>query len=699
MNNYPPFLSDAELLGVYDLTKVATAIHISEEAIIQTANQAMLDTWGKDKSVIGKSLEEALPELKGQPFIDLFKKVWNEGITVSGTSTAAHIEIDGQIKTFYFDYEYRAILNADGKSKCILHTATDVTDRVIGQQAIEFARQKAEALIREQELNDELAATNEELQNMNDEFIKAQEELRALNADLENLVSERVKELQESNDNFQALNEEYTSLNEDLESTIDALSSSETMFRSMVEQSPVAIALCHTSELVIDIVNDTMLEIWGKSAEINGMPLAKAMPELEGQPFLGIMKNVILTGEPYYAFENPAHVNRNGKRIDGYFNFICQPVKNKNGIVDSVLQVVTEVTDQVLARQEVQKSQQMMQMAIDAAKLGSWFIDPITKALTYNDMLATLYGYEGDEPMTYEQAIGQVSEEYRPVILAEIDKAIKTTGDYDFTYMQRRFNDDELMWLRSIGKVSHDEQSGETVFSGFVMDITEMKKDEQRKNDFIGIVSHELKTPLTSLNGYIQLLYRQAKKEQNRYTTDALATAQRQVQKMTTMINGFLNISRLESGKIVLDKSTFEIGQLIKTLIEESSIIDKSHQVTYEACEATSVYADRDKISNVFSNLLSNAIKYSPSNPDIIVTCNVLKSEVVIGIKDFGMGISKEDAELIFKRYHRVEGNPTISGFGIGLYLSAEIIDRHHGKIWVDSELGKGSTFYFSLPL
>jgi len=699
MNNYPPFLSDAELLGVYNLTKVATAIHISEEAIIQTANQAMLDTWGKDKSVIGKSLVEALPELEGQPFLDLFKKVWNEGITVSGTSTAADIEVDGEIKTFYFDYEYRAILNTDGTTKCILHTAIDVTDRVIGQQAIEFARQKAEALVREQELNDELAATNEELHNKNQQFLKAQEDLKALNAHLEHTVAERVRELQESNDNYQALNEEYTSLNEDLEATIEALMTSESLFRSMVEQSPVAIALCHTSDLIIDIVNDTMLEIWGKSTDIQGMPLAKAMPELEGQPFIGILQNVVRTGEPYYAFENPAHVNRNGKRIDGYFNFICQPIKNKEGIVDSVLQVVTEITDQVIARQEVQKTQQMMQMAIDAARLGSWYIDPITKALTYNDMLATLYGYEGDEPMTYEQAIGQVSEEYRPIILDEIEKAIQTTGDYDFTYTQRRFNDDELMWLRSIGKVSHNDQTGETLFSGFVMDITEMKKDEQRKNDFIGIVSHELKTPLTSLNGYIQLLYRQAKKAQNTYSIDALATAQRQVQKMTTMINGFLNISRLESGKIILDKSTFEIGNLIAALIEESSIVDKSHQVTYEVCDETNVYADRDKISNVFSNLLSNAVKYSPNNPDIIVTCNVLKSEVVIGIKDFGMGISKEDAELIFKRYHRVEGNPTISGFGIGLYLSAEIIERHQGKIWVESELEKGSTFFFSLPL
>ena len=693
-----PYLSDADLVEVLNLTKVATAIHINENAIIQTANQAMLDVWGKDSSVIGKSLEEALPELKGQPFIDLFKKVWNEGITIGGTSTAADLVIDGELKTFYFDYEYRAVLGADGKTKCIFHTATDVTDRVVGQQAIEYALEKSKALVREQELNEELASTNEELQVMNEEFLNSQENLKALNAELEDLVAERVKELQESNDNYQALNEEYTSLNEDLESTVEALSASESMFRSMVEQSPVAIALCHTTDLIIDIVNDTMLEIWGKDSSIHGLRLAEAMPELVGQPFLDILKNVVITGEPFYALESKAYVFRKGERVEGYYNFICQPIKNNLGEVDSVLQVVTDITDQVVSRKEVQKTQEMMQMAIAAAKMGTWYVDPNTKEFHYSEVLADLFGYEGDVPMTYQQAASKVTEEYLPIIEGAIEAATHTSGNYDVIYTQRRFNDDELIWLRSFGKVSKDEVSGEVTFSGFVMDITEMKKDEQRKNDFIGIVSHELKTPLTSLNGYIQLLHRLALKENNTFSADALATAQRQVQKMTTMINGFLNVSRLESGKIMLDKTSFELNDLLQAMIEESTVIDKSHHVTYIGCADTLINADRDKISNVFSNLLSNAIKYSPNNPDILVKCETSSSDVIVSIEDLGLGISQADLPDIFNRYHRVAVNPTISGFGIGLYLSAEIIERHHGKIWVESSEGSGSIFYFSIP-
>src|SRR4051812_43739363 len=105
------FLTNEQLLDVLSYSKDATAIHVSEKAVIQYANNAMLGVWGKDKSVIGKSLEDALPELKGQPFIEMFARVWNEGLTISGTDTPAQLEVDGKIQTYYFDFEYRAIKN------------------------------------------------------------------------------------------------------------------------------------------------------------------------------------------------------------------------------------------------------------------------------------------------------------------------------------------------------------------------------------------------------------------------------------------------------------------------------------------------------------------------------------------------------------------------------------------------------------
>ncbi|MFC3366425.1 PAS domain-containing protein [Pedobacter fastidiosus] len=207
MSNPSYLLSNQQLIEVFNVTPTATAIHVAETAIIQMANDAMLAIWGKDKSVIGKSLEDALPELKGQPFIEMFKRVWNEGLIISGKDTAADLEVDGKIQTYYFDFEYRAIKDAEGKTICILHTAIDVTERFLKQQAIDRAEEKELALQREQALNEELAATNEELIATNEELQETQEALSILNIELEKRVDARVKELIESEERFKNMAE------------------------------------------------------------------------------------------------------------------------------------------------------------------------------------------------------------------------------------------------------------------------------------------------------------------------------------------------------------------------------------------------------------------------------------------------------------------------------------------------------------
>jgi len=231
------------------------------------------------------------------------------------------------------------------------------------------------------------------------------------------------------------------------------------------------------------------------------------------------------------------------------------------------------------------------------------------------------------------------------------------------------------------------------------MDITERKLDEIRKNDFIGMVSHELKTPLTAINGFVQILQHRANKSEDAFSASALNKTYLQVKKMNTMINGFLNVSRLESGKLLIEKSTFSLNALLEESIEENFVSQSSHQIVLHPAEEIEVFADRDKIGNVISNLLSNAFKYSANGSKVEIKSNVIDGQAVVSISDEGIGINREDAAKLFERYYRVESHHTISGFGIGLYLSAEIIQRHQGKIWLESEPDKGSVFHFSIPL
>lgn len=467
------------------------------------------------------------------------------------------------------------------------------------------------------------------------------------------------------------------------------------LFRRLVEQAPVAITVLQGEQLIIDIVNPRMLEIWGKKSSILGKPLAIAMPELEGQPFIGILLDVLRTGIPFYGRESWAQIERAGKIVEGYFNFDCQPMRDTENQITGVLQVVTEVTDLVRSRMEIQQTKTMMDLAINAANLGSWQIEPGSRKLVYNEALVRMYGYQGTEPMTFDMAIGQVSEEYQGLLIKAIEVAIEERSEYDITFSQRRFDNDELIWLRSFGKIGGAPESQES-FSGFVMDVTQAKRDEQRKNDFIGMVSHELKTPLTSLSGYIQLLRRNANENSNTFATKMAGSAASQLAKMTAMINGFLNLSRLESGKLVLEMNQFDMAALLEEIIAEQAVTSGSHQIIFSERQSVFVNADRIKIGSVVSNLLNNAIKYSPHAKEIMVSCRQIQNQVEVCVTDKGIGISSEHIERIFDRFYRVE-TAFISGFGIGLYLSAEVINRHGGRIWVDSKPGEGATFCFRI--
>jgi signal transduction histidine kinase len=177
--------------------------------------------------------------------------------------------------------------------------------------------------------------------------------------------------------------------------------------------------------------------------------------------------------------------------------------------------------------------------------------------------------------------------------------------------------------------------------------------------------------------------------------------ANMQVKRMAGMINGFLNISRLEAGKILIEKQPFYFDQLLDEILDETKLIVSTHTINLIGSGPVKITADRDKIGSVVSNLISNAVKYSPRGKLIEIDYKINGSMIVVSVKDEGMGIKPKDIDKIFERYYRVETKHTqhISGFGIGLYLSAEIIKRHEGKIWAESESGKGSTFYFELPL
>ncbi|MFC5284748.1 sensor histidine kinase [Pedobacter alpinus] len=221
-----------------------------------------------------------------------------------------------------------------------------------------------------------------------------------------------------------------------------------------------------------------------------------------------------------------------------------------------------------------------------------------------------------------------------------------------------------------------------------------------RKDEFMSIASHELKTPITTLKSSLQLLQRMVSTNKELEPTKMLVDkAARQTKKLTGIINDLLDVTKIQAGKIILNNAEFDLSLLINECAEECEIENKECNVHVRANSDLVVYGDRSRIDQVLCNLITNAIKYSPnSNKVNVIAEKIDNGKVKVSVIDQGIGIPKNHLDDVFDRFFRVENSSqNFAGIGLGLYISSEIIKRHNGEIGVESELGKGSTFWFSI--
>lgn len=221
------------------------------------------------------------------------------------------------------------------------------------------------------------------------------------------------------------------------------------------------------------------------------------------------------------------------------------------------------------------------------------------------------------------------------------------------------------------------------------------------RDNFIAVASHELKTPITSVKIFTEILKNHAEKIGDKSSYSHLAKMDRQLDKLTDLIYNMLNISMIQTGRLEFNQKLFDLDNSIKEIIDVLQQGSPNHRLILEGATNKKIYGDEFRIGQVVSNLISNAIKYSPKSNKVIIELSSSPKEVTVGIKDFGIGLAQEHGKHIFERFYRVfdKTDRTFPGLGIGLYISREIIKRHHGELWVKSEIGKGSNFYFRLPL
>ncbi|RRQ45608.1 ATP-binding protein [Chryseobacterium sp. SC28] len=665
MNSH--YIRPEQLLSVLFQSPNATAVYSGEEIKIISANEAMLKLWGKDRAVVGKDFHEALPELSGQPFLRILKEVWHSGETYFAKDYPAILEIDGVLQNFYFDFQYKAILDENGKTAYILHTAFEVSERM---EARKMVIEKAAA---EEKLTRDLGELNEEYQITN-------EELLSINTKLENANRDLIK------------------FKNQLELLNKTLLESENRFRTLVEHSPVAMASLKGKNFVVDIVNDAILKIWGKDKSVIGMPLDAALPEIKEQPFLNILADVYKSGKAYYGKEYKATLLFNGELSDRYLNFVYKPISDAKGKSTAILVVATDVTDEVNSRETLNEINTRLQIALDASSLGSTEVEFATGKMESSDQFKRNFGFSPEEEFTYDDLFSAMLPEHRTRIRALVREAVRTNTIYKAEY-PIKWRDGSLHWIQAHGRPRYNSNGVADRMVGMTADITEKKLFDQRKDDFLSIASHELKTPLTILKASIQLLDRLKEKPFSETHRKLIEQSAKSVDTMVNLIDELLNMRRMNEDQLKLEKTKFNLFQMLSNSCNHIRMEGK-YKILIHGDQNLEVFADENRIEQVVINLVNNAVKYASDSTEIHINIESLKNEVKVSVRDFGEGIDAAILPNLFERYFRADhSGKSYSGLGLGLYICAEIIKKHNGKIGAESKIGEGSTFWFMLPL
>ncbi|RZK69343.1 MAG: PAS domain S-box protein, partial [Pedobacter sp.] len=232
-----------------------------------------------------------------------------------------------------------------------------------------------------------------------------------------------------------------------------------------------------------------------------------------------------------------------------------------------------------------------------------------------------------------------------------------------------------------------------------IEDITERKEIERRKDDFLSIASHELKTPLTTIKGYMQILQRTIPQEASDKFVNTFNKVSLYIERLNTLISELLDVSKIQTGNIELHMSEFDFDNMIAETVDGIQATVPGHEIILKGKTNTIVSGDESHIIQVVNNLLSNAIKYAPDSRRIEVNITKVSEYVKVSVRDFGLGINPEDLNKVFDRFYRgSEVQKKFPGMGIGLYVCDQIIKNHQGTLWVESEKNEGSVFSFTLP-
>jgi PAS domain S-box-containing protein len=357
-----------------------------------------------------------------------------------------------------------------------------------------------------------------------------------------------------------------------------------------------------------------------------------------------------------------------------------------------------DITERKQAEEALRASEAKFRKFFDSHIIGAFVSTLDGLYLEANDVLLDMLGYTREDLLAGKVHRDTLTAPAYEYVSQQAVRELRETGftrPYEKEYLRK--DGTPLPILVAITRIDPERDT----CMGFVLDRSEAKALEKRRDEFISMASHELKTPVTSLIGYTQLLRNRFQKRGDEDSVYLLSRMDVQLHRLTKLINDLLDVSRAQSGQLAYHEEHFDLLPLVQEVVGNMQEVTKSHRLILEGQASAPVFGDRERLGQVLTNLLINAIKYSPRADQVYIRIVTEQARVIVSVQDFGIGIADAHQEHLFERFYRASDAEinTYPGLGIGLYISREIIIRHHGDIWFESHKGAGSTFSFALPL
>jgi len=635
----------------------------------------------------------------------------------------------------------------------VIMSTFDVTEQIQTRHQLEVAQAEQTQLMEElssankrlNNVNKELLDANEELQVANEELMLTHEELQATVEEFETTNEELQatnEELETNNEELQATNEELETTNEELRARTNELQelmllleSERVRFAEMVELSPFYILVLRGPQLAIEAYNPRYARLL-EERKVLGQPLVDVY-ELFWEA--GI-EGVRLALEVYRqdSIRTTSRIrtympNSEGETVERYLVYTIVPSHDAVGHVTGV--IIYAVDETVQREKAAEEERERLKLIFDnSAEVALGLFDAYTTELLlgsprYLSMFAHMLHCETDA------LIGKKWGELNPASQQEQrDEIWATTLEQRNVYHLPEVHykllpeGSETDWAWSLTPIL-DTKNTETVQYMLVslVEITEhvqarqeMEQLNRLKDDFLSLAGHELRTPLTAIMGYAELMDRSFKEQMEQmemngdaasHTTlirnvgqehNSLERIIHQVQSMEQLINELVDLTRMRDELFQLNlRENVNIVALVLQIVEHYSFTSR-REIILEATEETiQLTTDEARLEQVLNNLVSNAIKYSPSEKPVVVGIERNAQQVMVWVRDEGNGLSAEEQAHIFERFYRVNSasNVKVDGLGLGLYIASEIVSRLGGRLWVESQVEHGSTFFVSLPL